>query len=50
MNELILTTYIQIMQEGLVENDKQETAGRLLLNSVALQTDAFVTTDLNSKK
>lgn len=50
MNELILATYIQILQEGLVENDKQETAGRLLLNSVALQAEALVTTDLGSKK
>ena len=50
MNELILATYIQILQEGLVEHDKQESAGRFLLESVALQADAFVTTDLNSKK
>lgn len=50
MNELILATYIRILQEGLVENDKQESAGRLLLNSVALQPDAHVTTDLGSKK
>lgn len=50
MNELILATYIQILQEGLVENDKQEAAGRLLLDSVASQLEAYVSTDLNAKK
>lgn len=50
MNELIISTYIQILQNGFVENDKQETAARLLLNSIALQADARVMTDLSSKK
>lgn len=50
MNELILSTFIQIMQSGFVRNDKQEAAGRFLLESVSLQEDANCTTDLNSKK
>lgn len=50
MNELILSTYIQIMQGGLVEHDKQESAGRFLLEAVSLQLDANCTTDLSSKK
>lgn len=50
MNELILSTYIQIMQSGLVSNDKQEAAGRFLLESVSLQEGANCTTDLGSKK
>lgn len=50
LNELILSTFIQIMQSGFVRNDKQEAAGRFLLESVSLQEDANCTTDLNSKK
>lgn len=50
MNELNISSLIQIMQEGFVEHDKQESAGRFLLESVALQEDSLCTTDLNSKK
>jgi hypothetical protein len=38
------------MQTGLMEHDKQEAAGRFLLEAVSLQPDAYCTTDLNSKK
>lgn len=50
MNELNISSLIQIMQEGFVEHDKQESAGRFLLESVTLQEDSLCTTDLNSKK
>ena len=50
MNELVISTYIQIMQDGLVEHNKQESAGRFILESVALQEDACVTTNLDAKK
>ena len=50
MNELIISTYIQILQEGLVENDRQEAAARLLFNSITSQPDSRVMTDLNPKK
>ena len=50
MNELILSTYIQIMQGGLIKHDGQESAGRFLLEAVSLQPDSFCTTDLSSKK
>ena len=38
------------MQGGLVKHDKQESAGRFLLEAVSLQPDANCTTDLGSKK
>ena len=50
MNELVISTYIQIMQDGLVEHRTQEATGRFLLESVAMQEKACVMTDLNSKK
>lgn len=50
MNELNISSLIQIMQEGFIEHDKQESAGRFLLESVTLQEDSLCTTDLNSKK
>lgn len=50
MNELILSTYIQIMQDGLVEHNKQEVAGRFILESIALQETACVMTNLDAKK
>lgn len=50
MNELIISTYIQILQEGLVVNDRQEAAARLLFNSITSQPDSRVMTDLNPKK
>lgn len=50
MNELVISTYIQIMQDGLVEHNKQESAGRFILESIALQEEACVMTDINAKK
>lgn len=50
MNELVISTYIQILQEILVEHDKQEAAGVFLLESISLQENASVVTDLSSKK
>lgn len=50
MNELIISTYIQILQEGFVENDKQESAARLLFGSITAQPNSRVLTDLSSKK
>lgn len=50
MNELVISTYIQIMQDGLVEHNKQESAGRFILESIAMQEDACVMTNLDAKK
>lgn len=50
MNELVISTYIQIMQDGLVEHNKQEAAGRFILDSIAMQEDACVMTNLDAKK
>ena len=50
MNELVISTYIQIMQDGLVEHNKQEIAGRFLLDSIAMQEAACVMTNLDAKK
>lgn len=50
MNELVIATYIQIMQDVFVEYSSQEAAGTLLLNSIVLQDDANVDTDFDSKK
>lgn len=50
MNELNMSSFIRIMQEGLVKHDKQESAGRFLLESVTLQENSFCTTNLDSKK
>lgn len=50
MNEMTLSSLIQIMQDGFIQHDKQESAGRFLLESVAIQEDSLCTTDLNSKK
>lgn len=38
------------MQDGLVEHDKQEAAGRFILESVAMAPDSLCTTNLDSKK
>ena len=38
------------MQDGFIQHDKQESAGRFLLESVTIQEDSLCTTDLNSKK
>lgn len=50
MNEMTLSSLIQIMQDGFIQHDKQESAGRFLLESVTLQEDSLCTTDLNPKK
>lgn len=50
MNEMTLSSLIQIMQDGFIQHDKQESAGRFLLESVTIQEDSLCTTDLNSKK
>lgn len=50
MEELVLASYIKIMQEGFSENSKQEAAARLLLNSIVSQEVANCSTDLSSKK
>ena len=50
MEELVLASYIKIMQEGFVEKTKQESATRFLLDSVISQEAAGCTTDIDSKK
>lgn len=50
MNELILSTYMQILQEGLGANDGKESCGRFLLQSVTDQPNAYCTTDLSATK
>lgn len=50
MNELVISTYIQIMQDGLVEHNKQESAGRFILESITMQNDSCVMTNLDAKK
>lgn len=50
MNETTLFSLTQIMQDGFIQHDKQESAGRFLLESVTIQEDSLCTTDLNSKK
>lgn len=50
MEELVLASYIKIMQEGFSENNKQESATKLLLDSVLKQKTACCATDLDSKK
>ena len=50
MEELVLASYIKIMQEGFTENNRQESATRLLLESVVNQKNACCVTDLDSKK
>ncbi|MEE0960002.1 MAG: hypothetical protein UH654_08240, partial [Lachnospiraceae bacterium] len=50
MEELVLASYIKIMQEGFVENNRQESTTRLLLESVINQKNACCVTDLDSKK
>ena len=50
MNELVISTYIQILQEVMIEHDKQETAGSFLLESISTQESANVVTDLSAKK
>lgn len=50
MNEMNLSSFIQIMKPGLMTHDKQESAGRFLLESVTMQDDSLCTTNLDSKK
>lgn len=50
MSELVLSSYVKIMQEGFLENNKQEAAVRLLLDSIMCQEEANCMTDLTSKK
>lgn len=50
MNELVISTYIQILQEVMIDHDKQEAAGSFLLESISTQESANVVTDLSSKK
>lgn len=40
MSELVLSSYVKIMQEGFLENNKQEAAVRLLLGSIMCQEEA----------
>jgi hypothetical protein len=50
MNELNMSSFIQIMQDGLVQHNKQESAGRFFLESVTMQKNSLCTTNLDSKK
>lgn len=50
MNEMNLSSFIQIMKTGLMTHDKQESAGRFLLESVMMQDNSLCTTNLDSKK
>lgn len=50
MNEMNLSSFIQIMKLGLMTHDKQESAGRFLLESVTMQGNSLCTTNLDSKK
>ena len=50
MNEMNLSSFIQIMKIGLMTHDKQESAGRFLLESVIMQDNSWCTTNLDSKK
>ena len=54
MNELNISSYIQIIQPGLMTHDKQESAGVFLLSSINDQDyvaeHGYWTSNLNSKK
>lgn len=54
MNELNISSYIQIMQSGLMEHDKQESAGVFLLSSINDQEyvadHGYWVSNLSSKK
>ena len=54
MNELNISSYIQIMQPGLMENSGQEAAGRFLLNAINeqeyVEEHGYCTDNLDSKK
>ena len=44
MNEMTLSSLIQIMQDGFIQHDKQESAGRFLLESMNIQEDSLCAT------
>ncbi|MBR1442979.1 MAG: hypothetical protein IJ583_05530 [Firmicutes bacterium] len=54
MNELNMSSYIQIMQSGFKTHDKQESAGVFLLSSINDQeyvaNNGYCTSNLGSKK
>ena len=50
MNELVIGTYIKILKDGFINNCTQESAAKLLFDSIAMQENANVYTTLNSKK
>lgn len=54
MNELNISSYIQIMQSGFINHDKQESAGVFLLESINKQDyvadHGYWTSNLGSKK
>lgn len=50
MNEMVISTYIQIMQDRLVEHDKQESAARFIFESVTIQENVLISTNLDTKK
>lgn len=50
MEELVLASYIKVMQESFTKNNKQEAAGRLILDSILSQEAACCCTDITPKK
>ena len=48
MDKYNISAFILIMQSGLIENNKQEVAGRLLLDSIAMGEDIDVSKDMIS--
>lgn len=50
MNELVLATYIKILQGGFTRENSQESAARLILEAITNQEEANCTCDLSSKK
>ena len=50
LNELIISTYIKIMQPCLINHNRHEEVGRFILEAVSSQPDSYYTIDLSSKK
>lgn len=50
MNELNISSFVQIIRDGLVKHDKQESAAVFLLESITMQENSLCTTNLDSKK
>lgn len=54
MNELNISSFIQIMQTGFIQHDKQEAAGVFLLDAVNLQSseldNGYYVSSLSAKK